>query len=289
MEAGKTPSVGSKSMTTRRIGGAEREVTSEVTKSDPPTRWAVHGIDRPIRATVNVTVEPLDGGAQSRVTIELPWRDTASRSCSCRSSCADRRAGRCRQLPQAQGAPGRKPKPRSQIGDGQVAIPRNFAPPTAWDGTTENRGVPRFESGSRHRPQGPMPAIQHRRDVTERGRGRARCRHDPRSRRAAKRTRRCCFSSAAIVRSTWVGAPASASEQQSEESRWPRAGSARTPSVIDLAPRSGRERHRGVVLIATGAVSACPSTSRLCSWLAGGLARPRSGRCHRPQTQSSSC
>jgi uncharacterized protein YndB with AHSA1/START domain len=73
MEGGKTPSIGSKCMTKRRIGGTEREVTSEVTRLDPPTRWAVHGIDGPIRATVNVSVEPLNGGAESRVTIELDF------------------------------------------------------------------------------------------------------------------------------------------------------------------------------------------------------------------------
>jgi uncharacterized protein YndB with AHSA1/START domain len=73
MEAGATPAVGSKCVTTRRIGGAERESTAEVTKLEPPTRWAVHGIDGPIRAIVNVTVEPLDGGSQSRVTIEVDF------------------------------------------------------------------------------------------------------------------------------------------------------------------------------------------------------------------------
>jgi uncharacterized protein YndB with AHSA1/START domain len=73
MEGGKTPSIGSKCTTKRRIGGTERDVTSEVTQIDPPTSWAVHGIDGPIRATVNVNVEPIDGGAQSRVTIELDF------------------------------------------------------------------------------------------------------------------------------------------------------------------------------------------------------------------------
>jgi uncharacterized protein YndB with AHSA1/START domain len=73
MEGGKTPSVGSKCTMTRRIGGAERESTSRLTKLDPPTSWAVHGIDGPIRAIVNVTVEPLDAGAQSRVRIELDF------------------------------------------------------------------------------------------------------------------------------------------------------------------------------------------------------------------------
>jgi uncharacterized protein YndB with AHSA1/START domain len=73
MEGGKSPSVGSKCTTSRRIGGTAREVTSEITKLDPPTSWAVHGIDGPIRAIVNVTVEPLNGSAQSRVTIELDF------------------------------------------------------------------------------------------------------------------------------------------------------------------------------------------------------------------------
>ena len=73
MEPGTTPALGSKCTTTRRIGGAERESTSQVTKLDPPTSWAVHGIDGPIRAIVNVTVEPVDGSAQSRVTIEVDF------------------------------------------------------------------------------------------------------------------------------------------------------------------------------------------------------------------------
>ena len=73
MEGDKSPSVGSRCTTTRRIGGAAREVTSEITKIDPPRSWAVHGIDGPIRAIVKVTVERLNGSAQSRVTIELDF------------------------------------------------------------------------------------------------------------------------------------------------------------------------------------------------------------------------
>jgi uncharacterized protein YndB with AHSA1/START domain len=68
------PTVGSKCITTRRIGFAERPVTSEITDIDPPRTWAVHGIDGPIRATVNVTVEPLDDRARSRVTIALDFQ-----------------------------------------------------------------------------------------------------------------------------------------------------------------------------------------------------------------------
>jgi uncharacterized protein YndB with AHSA1/START domain len=59
--------------TTRRIGGREREVTSEVTKYDPPSSWAVHGTDGPIRATVDVTVEPIAGTARTRLTISLDF------------------------------------------------------------------------------------------------------------------------------------------------------------------------------------------------------------------------
>jgi uncharacterized protein YndB with AHSA1/START domain len=73
MEAGKSPDVGLKCTTTRRIGGTARAATSEITKIDPPTSWAVAGIDGPIRAIVNLTVEPLNGSAQSRVTIELEF------------------------------------------------------------------------------------------------------------------------------------------------------------------------------------------------------------------------
>jgi uncharacterized protein YndB with AHSA1/START domain len=73
MEDGDRTSVGSKCMTTRRIGGAEREAASQVTRLDPPRTWGVHGIDGPIRAIVNVTVEPLNRSPQSRVTIALDF------------------------------------------------------------------------------------------------------------------------------------------------------------------------------------------------------------------------
>jgi uncharacterized protein YndB with AHSA1/START domain len=73
VDGGASAVVGSKCMTTRRIGGRERESTSEITKLQPPTRWTVHGIDGPIRAIVDVTVEPLDDNARSRVTIAVDF------------------------------------------------------------------------------------------------------------------------------------------------------------------------------------------------------------------------
>jgi carbon monoxide dehydrogenase subunit G len=73
IEAGSAPRVGSKCMTTRRIGGRERQATSNITKFDPPAGWAVHGVDGPIRARVDVAVEPLNGGTGSRVTIAVDF------------------------------------------------------------------------------------------------------------------------------------------------------------------------------------------------------------------------
>lgn len=53
------PRVGAKCVTTRRIGGAARPTTAELTHIDPPRAWGVRGIDGPIRATVDLTVTPL--------------------------------------------------------------------------------------------------------------------------------------------------------------------------------------------------------------------------------------
>src|SRR6266581_4586267 len=64
-----TPSVGTHCLTTRRIGGANRSSTSEIVRINPPTTWGVRGIDGPIRAIVDVTVEPLSAD-RSRLTIE---------------------------------------------------------------------------------------------------------------------------------------------------------------------------------------------------------------------------
>jgi uncharacterized protein YndB with AHSA1/START domain len=63
---------GSTCTTTRRIGGREREVTSEVTELNPPKTWGVRGVDGPIRSTVHVDVEPL-AADRSRVTITLDF------------------------------------------------------------------------------------------------------------------------------------------------------------------------------------------------------------------------
>ncbi len=70
---GAPTSVGSKCTTVRRIGGREREVTTEITEYDPPRRWADRGTSGPIRAIVEVTVQPLADTSRSRVTIHLDF------------------------------------------------------------------------------------------------------------------------------------------------------------------------------------------------------------------------
>jgi uncharacterized membrane protein len=63
--------VGSRAVDTRRVPGGRRRITYEITEHDPPRRAAFRGLDGPIRPQGSITVEPLDGGTRSRVTLEL--------------------------------------------------------------------------------------------------------------------------------------------------------------------------------------------------------------------------
>jgi Polyketide cyclase / dehydrase and lipid transport len=72
MEADRRYGVGARCLTTRRIGFAERPVTSEITHIQRPRTWDIRGIDGPIRAIVHVTVDPLDDD-HARVTIQLDF------------------------------------------------------------------------------------------------------------------------------------------------------------------------------------------------------------------------
>ena len=67
-----TPAVGTKCVTMRRIAGASRPSTSELVHIDPPTAWSVRGTDGPIRAAVDVLVEPLTA-SRSRLTISVDF------------------------------------------------------------------------------------------------------------------------------------------------------------------------------------------------------------------------
>jgi hypothetical protein len=66
------PAVGTKCVTTRRIGGASRPSTSELAHIDPPRTWGVRVTDGPIRAAVDVLVEPVTG-SRSRLTISVDF------------------------------------------------------------------------------------------------------------------------------------------------------------------------------------------------------------------------
>ena len=59
-------------ITVRRIGLMERANTSAVVRADPPQAWAVRGIDGPIRAAVDVTVDPI-GADKCRLTIAVDF------------------------------------------------------------------------------------------------------------------------------------------------------------------------------------------------------------------------
>jgi uncharacterized protein YndB with AHSA1/START domain len=59
--------------TTRAFAGARRTLRQRITRNDPPHLWAAEGIDGPIRPRATITVDPLDGGARSRVTFTLEF------------------------------------------------------------------------------------------------------------------------------------------------------------------------------------------------------------------------
>src|ERR1700685_1758622 len=63
---------GARCMMPRRIGGANRTSTSELVHVDPPRSWRVEGRDGPVRAAVDVLVEPVTD-ARSRLTIAVDF------------------------------------------------------------------------------------------------------------------------------------------------------------------------------------------------------------------------
>jgi hypothetical protein len=72
LEAAEAVAVGDRCLMTRRVGGSERASTSVVTLVDPPRTWGVRGIDGPIRAVVDVTVDPLTD-SRSRLTVAIDF------------------------------------------------------------------------------------------------------------------------------------------------------------------------------------------------------------------------
>jgi uncharacterized membrane protein len=63
--------VGTRATDTRKVPGGPREFSYEITEHDPPRRSAFRGLNGPVRPVGTVTVEPLDGGSRSRVTLEF--------------------------------------------------------------------------------------------------------------------------------------------------------------------------------------------------------------------------
>jgi uncharacterized membrane protein len=65
--------VGTRVSETRRVPGGDRTMTYEITEHDAPRRSSFRVLDGPIRPTGTVTVEPVDDGSRSRLTIELDF------------------------------------------------------------------------------------------------------------------------------------------------------------------------------------------------------------------------
>ena len=75
MDSVGAPKVGDRCHTTRRIGFSDRPDTSELVRYDPPRQWGVRGVSGPIRAIVDVTVNPRsDTSAQLTIALEFEGR-----------------------------------------------------------------------------------------------------------------------------------------------------------------------------------------------------------------------
>ena len=72
MDSAGSAKVGDRCVTTRRIGFADRPANAELVLFDPPRQWSVRGLDGPIRAIVDVTVEARSDTA-ARLTIVLDF------------------------------------------------------------------------------------------------------------------------------------------------------------------------------------------------------------------------
>jgi uncharacterized protein YndB with AHSA1/START domain len=65
--------VGSSAVVTRRVGPRALRTTEEITELLPPRTWVVRGVGGPLIAIAKGTIESLDGGRRSRVTIALEF------------------------------------------------------------------------------------------------------------------------------------------------------------------------------------------------------------------------
>jgi uncharacterized protein YndB with AHSA1/START domain len=66
--------VGARTVVTRRVGRRAVSTTEEVTQLHPSRHWGFRGVGGiPVTGIANGTIEPLDGGRRSRVTIALEF------------------------------------------------------------------------------------------------------------------------------------------------------------------------------------------------------------------------
>lgn len=63
--------VGSRATDKRRLPGGIREVTYEIREHVPPRKSSFRGVNGPVRPVGTITIEPLDGGTRSKLTLEL--------------------------------------------------------------------------------------------------------------------------------------------------------------------------------------------------------------------------
>jgi uncharacterized membrane protein len=63
--------VGTRATDRRKTPMGSMETTYEITEHDPPRKAAFRGVNGPVRPVGSVTVEPLDGGTRSRVTLSM--------------------------------------------------------------------------------------------------------------------------------------------------------------------------------------------------------------------------
>lgn len=63
--------VGSRATDRRRLPGGTRDISYEITHHEAPHTTSFRGVNGPLRHHATLTVEPLDGGARSRLTLHF--------------------------------------------------------------------------------------------------------------------------------------------------------------------------------------------------------------------------
>ena len=71
---GEPTAVGTKATETRRLAGLKYRVTYVITSRTPPRGFEFEGVGSPLQPVGRRTIEPLDEGSRSRVTIEMDFR-----------------------------------------------------------------------------------------------------------------------------------------------------------------------------------------------------------------------